>query len=570
MPRPFHARVSPARELKTSTVNTRTHAISREDHDYIFADRFENTAAARPVLERLTYGARPQDIDHFNALGDDDGQRLAGWVDQQLNWQALDDTDAEQRLAAAGYQTLDKTIEQLWQEHRLDSPPWVERIRPVAEVEAARMLRAVYSRRQLYEMLVEFWHDHFNVAGWEFDIAPIFVQYDRDVIRPHALGNFRFMLEEMAKSTAMMIYLDNRRNRSGGYNENFARELMELHTLGVDAYFPGAHHGHVPIGPDGVAEGYSDADVYDVARTFTGWTIKDGHWQYPQENDGTFTYRQAWHEGGSKFVLGQWISPAGQAEARTVMDRIAAHPATARHLCTKLCRRFIDDQPPPALIASSAEVWRQHWQSDDQITRVLRHILTSDELLEGGGRKVRRPWELLIAALRKTDAEIAPQHAHVGDWEPYRHMNALLRQAGHGPFRWPAPDGYPDTARRWTSVSVLGQCWRMLSRLPQHHHSGESILHIQSLTEQAFPAPATRTAPALVDWWTDRLIGRPVAEARRTRLIDFLRQDAAADQPLDLSSNAWGGAGNLAGHYVQDRLRATVSLIMTCPEFHLR
>lgn len=551
-------------------MSTPQYAVSRGEADYIFADRFEHAAPAGHVLERLSYGAGPGDVDEFNALGNSAAHRLNAWVELQLDWQSVNDSAAEQRIAGAGYQTLDKSIQQLWQEHRLDDPPWVDRIRPVAEVEAARLLRAVYSRRQIYEMLVEFWHDHFNVAGWEFDIAPIFVQYDRDVIRPHALGNFRAMLEKAASSTAMMFYLDNRRNRSGGYNENFARELLELHTMGVEVYYPGTDPNVVPAGPGGIAVGYCDHDVYDVARCFTGWTIRDGHWEYPSENDGAFTYRQAWHESTNKFVLKQFIGNQGQQEARVVMDLLAAHPATARHICAKLCRRFIDDEPPEQLVESAATIWRDHWESQDQIARVLRHILTSAQLLEGGGTKIRRPWELLVAALRKTGAEISPRHAHEGDWEPYRHMNALLRQAGHGPFRWPSPDGYPDTARRWTSVSVLGQSWRMLSRLPQHRQGGASILRIQEITEQAFPLSAARTSENLVDWWIDRLIGRPIAPGRRTELIDFLRQNAAPTQPLDISANEWGGENNLSGHYVQDRLRATVSLIMICPEFHFR
>lgn len=556
-------------------------AITRGDgDDQIFSDRFQDTtqeteAFARRILERITYGARPEDVTHFLALGSSSEARLAAFVDEQLDWQAIPDTDVDNRIQAAGFETLEKPITALWADHvRGSQNSWPERNYPVAETDGARIMRATYSRRQLYEMMVEFWHDHFNVAGWEFSIAPVFVQHDRDAIRPQSLGNFRQMLESVATSTAMLYYLDNRANRAGGYNENWARELMELHTLGSDVYYPGATHGHVPIGDDGVAVGYSDADVYDVARCFTGWTVRNGHWNFPNDpayDTGEFFYYSSWHEGGSKNVLGQWISPQGQQEARIVMDRLAAHPATALHICRKLCRRFIADVPPESLVESAAAVWEAHWQDDDQIAHVMRHILTSDPMVEGQGQKVRRPFELMIAAFRKTDAQVAPRH--YDGWSPYGEMLSRFQQTGHGNFRWQPPDGYPDTASRWTSVSVMGQSWRLLSRLPELRDDGSALLRIHELTVAGLPDPAQRTSVALVDWWIERLVGRPVANARRQELIDFLRQNAPASVALDITSNLpdgnWAG-GNLSAHYTPVRLRAVVSMIMILPEFHLR
>lgn len=552
------------------------------DDDVIFPDRFEDRSLdaagfARQVLERFTYGALPEGIDHFLSLGGSSEQRLAAWADLQLEWQALDDSDLDGRLVSAGYSTLGKSISELWADHvRGSQNGWPERNLPVAETDSARLMRATYSRRQLYEMMVEFWHDHFNVPGWGFSIAPVFVQHDRDAIRPQALGNFRQMLEAVAKSTAMLYYLDNRANRSGGYNENWARELMELHTLGSGVYFPGAYHGFIPIGDDGLAVGYSDADVYDVARCFTGWTVRNDHWEFPSDpayDTGEFFYYSNWHEGGSKFVLGQWITPQGQQEAQLVMDRLCIHQATALHLCRKLCRRFIDDEPPEALVESAAGVWRDHWQSGDQIARVMHHIITSDEVMAGQGRKARRPFESMIAALRKTGAEIEPRH--YAGWTPYGELFSLFFQTGHGSFYWPAPNGYPDTAQRWTSASAMGQTWRLLSRLPElrYANDGDFLLRVKELTLQAWTDPAERTAANLVDGWLDRLVGSPVATGRRSELIDFLAQNAGADDPLDITSNApygnWSG-GNLSAHYTPVRLRAMVSLIMMLPEFHQR
>ncbi len=545
--------------------------------DRIFSDRFEDQSSAGPdfalrVLERATYGARPEDLDHFLSLGSNDWQRLSAWLDEQLAWQSIDDSDLDQRLAAAGYQTLDKSITELWADHVRGGG---DRYLPVAETEAARIMRAVYSRRQLYEIMTEFWHDHFSVAGWEFSIAPVFVHYDRDVIRPHALGSFRAMLEAVARSPAMLIYLDNKDNRAGGYNENWARELMELHTLGSDAYYPGAAHGQVPIGDDGLAIGYSDADVYDVARCFTGWTIRNGHWnlpQIPEYDTGDFVFFDNWHEYGSKYVLGDWIDPLGQIEAVLAMNYMCMHRQTAKHLCKKLCQRLIDDEPPQSLIDSAATVWHDNWQADDQIARVVRHVLSSDFFISGGGAKIRRPFELMCAAFRKTAAEIEPQPT--GGWNPWGDLFYRFRQTGHGCFRWPSPDGYPDLGARWTSASVMGQTWRLLSRMPELDDDNDQfLLRIHEQTVAGLPAPSQRSAQGLIDSWLARLIGRPVDASRRIELIDFLRQNAAADAPLDITSGLpdgnWSG-GDLSAHYTPSRLRATVALIMMLPEFHQR
>lgn len=551
-------------------------------NDRIFGDDFvdrssEPTDFSRLAMERLSYGATPELLSEFLALGPSSETRLTAWLDQQLDWQTLTDPDAQSRLAAAAYSSLSKSTAQLWSDHvRGSMTNWPQRYYPLTETEDARFIRALYSRRQLYEMMVEFWHDHFNVYGWEFMTAPVFAAYDRDAIRPFALGNFREMLENVAKSTAMLYYLDNRDNRTGGYNENWARELMELHTLGVDVYFPGAQHGKVPIGDDGLAVGYSDADVYDAARCFTGWTVRNGHWQLPQTPDydtGEFLYWSNWHEPGQKFVLGQWISNIGQQEARMVMDFLARHRSTARHICRKLIRRFITDDPTQEMVDSAAEVWRLNWDQHDQIPRVLRHILTVDNLNSGAGQKVRRPFEMVAAFMRKTGAQIEPRRWN--GWQPYGEFFNRFIQTGHASFNWPAPDGYPDSAVRWLSASSMGQTWRLLSRMPELRmpNDGPFLLRIHEITLAGIPQASERTASRLADFWIERLIGRPVGQARRTGVIDFLRQNADSDAPLDLTTDAPYGrwsAGNLSNHYTPVRLRVAVSMIAMFAEFHQR
>jgi len=554
----------------------------RGDEDPIFNDRFEDASTAGVdfawrVLERASYGARPQDVAAFLALGDSNDARLSAWLDLQLDQSALPDADLQSRLASMGFSTLEKSISELWADHVLGGmADWPERYFPVAETDAARWMRALYSNRQVYEMMVEFWHDHFNVAGWDFSIAPVFVQHDRDSIRPEALGNFRTLLESVATSTAMLYYLDNLSNRSGGYNENWARELLELHTLGVDVYFPGASHGAVPPGDDGLAVGYSDADVYDVARCFTGWTVRNGHWQFPdtaEYNTGEFFYYPNWHEGGNKYVLGQWLPPAGQQQARDVMDLLARHSATARHLATKICRRFVADDPSQSLIDPTASLWQAAWQAPDQIAQVMRHVLTSQEFKQGQGSKVRRPFELVANAMRKMDAEFEPRH--FGQWNPYSEFFNRFQLTGHASFQWPAPDGYPDTQARWTSASVMGQSWRLLSRLPEFRDpsDGPFLMRVQDITIDAFPDAADRSAVNLVDFWVERLVHGRVHTGRRQEFIDFLRQNADPEDALDITDGFPNGnwsQGNLSAHYTPVRLRAMVSLILMSPEFYQR
>ena len=228
------------------------------------------------VLNRAAFGPWPGDIAAFNALGTSDDQRLQAWVDTQLNPAAIPDPDCDARLANSGFTTLNKTLEQLWAQHILGNPPWEVRMRPFWETQRATFIRAVYSRRQLKEVLADFWHNHFNVFGDDSIQGPVFVHYDRDVIRANMLGNFRAMLEAVARSTGMMYMLDNYTSSVTGPNENFARELFELHTMGAENYFGVMRQDDVPVDPQGRPLGYVDADVFEATRCFTGWSVANG------------------------------------------------------------------------------------------------------------------------------------------------------------------------------------------------------------------------------------------------------------------------------------------------------
>ncbi len=533
------------------------------------ASRPVRITLARPplavrALGNMTYGATAADVVAFDALGGSDAARLAAWVDRQLAWESIDDGAVEARLSAAGYTTLGKSLQQLWADHVLGDPEWEVRMRPAWEVQRAALVRAVHSKRQLREVVVSFWHDHFNVMASDYSAAPVYVHYDRDVIRANALGNFRAMLEAVARSTAMLYFLDNRSNTRAGPNENFARELMELHTFGTENYLGFVDPFQVPPCPEDPSYpiGYTDIDVYETASAFTGWTVKDGHWEFPTENDGTFAYRSTWHDAGPKFPLGMFLNPEQPAlkDGRDILDRLASHPRVARFICRKLIRRFFADRPSQPLVDSAAAVFRANWKQPDQIARTLRHILTSDAALYDWGQKIRRPFEAVAAALRASGSDWTPR---VDDG---RSDEFMWRMAftGHTPYDWPAPNGYPDTATAWSGSNSLGMTWKLLNWLTEAEDDGGTpLLPILAATRSGVPS---WTSTNLVDFWCRRLLG--YLPARRNVLVDFMRQNGAAGDVV-ADTDAWS-ANDLKKHYNQQRLRSMVSLVLMSPEFLAR
>lgn len=576
-----------------------TSAPSGSLPDLIFADGMESPPMdpvlpplAVRVLNKCAYGPRPGDVAAFNALGPTDDLRLATWVDRQLDPGTISDSACDNRIASGGYATINLTLAQMWATYvRGSQASGNERYWPCDEAACLKLVRAVYSERQLFEVMVDFWHNHFNVTGWEYSIAPVFMHYDRDVMRGihptsgkrYALGNFRALLEEVAKAPAMLMFLDNKSSRGAGFNENFARELCELHTLGAVHYYPTIDPNEVPRDGNGAPLGYCDNDVYEAARALTGWTMRDDHWEFPElpEYDtGEFLYYPTWHDKAGKYILGYYIiaNRPAMADGRTVFDLLCQHPGTARNICRKLCRRFISDDPPEALVESAAQIWKAQWQAPDQIAQVLRHILNSTAFKTTWGEKTKRPWEALMQAFRATSAVITPK-ARTSTWNSYSELTSLFQQTGHGPFRWPTPDGYPDHSRKWQAVSPLSQTWRVLSRLPELRVPGGDenspaayFLRIEEVSRAQFPTPAVATAGAVVDFWINRIHGHQIASERRDEIVCFLgqRTDPAQAATVQLTwDNVWN-SGDLSKHYTLPRLRATVALVAMCPEFYQR
>ncbi len=517
------------------------------------------------ALNHLTFGVTPALISQFNALGANDTARLTAFVDQQLNPAAIDDSALDTRLANAGYTTLGKSLTQLWADHVATDPAYEIRMRPAAEVQRAALVRAVHSKRQLQEVMAGFWHNHFNVTINDFSAGPVFVHYNRDVIRGNALGNFRTMLEAVAQSTSMMYFLDNASNTRSGPNENFARELLELHTLGAENYLGFVDPFQVPPCPEDPTYpiGYTDVDVYETASAFTGWSVKDGHWQYPTEDDGTFVYRQAWHDSGPKFVLGKFLNPEqpSMKDGRDILDRLASHPRVAKFICRKLIRRFVSDKPDQALIDSAAAIFRANWQSPNQIALTLRHILLSNAFINSWGQKNRRPFELAAATLRALGSDWTARVADAKSDELFWRMSFT----GNLPYEWPAPNGYPDTGVAWSGSNSYAMSWKLLNWISETSENNVFMAPILDLTRSNV---TSWTSNNLVDFWCQRILGALPVASRRQTLVAFMAQNGTATEVI-ADTDAWA-ASNPKAHYNQQRLRSMVALILMSPEFMSR
>lgn len=330
---------------------------------------------------------------------------------------------------------------------------YAERSRPADEVISASLIRAVHASAQLREVMTQFWHDHFNVHAQKDEFVSVFFPAYDAGLRAQALGNFRELLGHVAKSPSMLVYLTNDESRASPANENFARELLELHTLGAGRYWNDRYRAWdaVPGAAAGLAEGYLDEDVWEVARCFTGWTVGDGRWVAEGEatpKTGRFAYVEAWHDPYQKRVLGRAFPShqAALADGEAVLDLLATHPGTARFVCEKLARRLLADAPDPGLVERLAGVFLAASGAPDQIAQVIRALVADPAFAATPPGKLRRPFEFLAALLRATGAEVASTE-NGWAWE--------LSRAGWLQHSYPPPTGHPDRAEAWASGVVL-------------------------------------------------------------------------------------------------------------------
>ncbi len=427
------------------------------------------------LLNRLTYGPRHTDLAHLAEVG------AQAWIEEQLAPESLDDTGCEIRLRPLDSLDLDAaTLFDLYGDQLFDDQ---DTLSAPAELRQATLLRQVYSRRQLYELMVEFWTDHFNISVEKGDCFYLKTVDDREVIRPHALGKFRDLLWASAHSPAMLIYLDNQANEQSHPNENYARELMELHTLGVDG-------------------GYTQADVMEMARCLTGWSVKEHFWR------GKFTFRGELHDGGPKRVLGMEIPAAGQQEAEQVIEMLAQHESTAHFIARKLARRFLGDDPPTALVQAAMRAFQQ---TDGDITAVLRVLLLDGATaLDSLRPKYKRPVNFVASALRQTQAETDAGPA----------IQRYLERMGQLPFTWPTPDGFPDKDADWQG-NLLPR-WQFALALVRNETPGARV-DIDALLAGA------STLPEMLDRLSRLFLGGPLSVRSRDALLQSLA--GLADEP---------------------------------------
>jgi uncharacterized protein (DUF1800 family) len=433
-------------------------------------------------LNRTSFGPTREELEKVQQSG------ITAYLDQQLRPEQIGDSVVADRVAELKTMRLSsRELLELYpqaavaQAKGMDMSQMQGPRQVILELQLARLIRAVYSQRQLYEVMVDFWSNHFNIFAGKGADRWLSTSFDRDTIRPHALGSFKDLLTATAQSPAMLFYLDNwmsvspqspaaqrgANNRRQGINENYAREVMELHTLGVDG-------------------GYTQKDIQEVARCFTGWTIERPRGQ------GEFRFEQRFHDNGAKTVLGTHIAAGGGMEdGLKVIDILASHPATARFIATKLARRFVADDPPAAVVSKASAVFQQ---SGGDIASVVRAIIDSSEFFSGDfyHGKVKKPLEYVASALRVTAAETKITHPLL------RYLNRM----GEPLFLAQPPTGHPDMGASWISPDMLLTRINFVSdlvgnRLPGSRIRKDTVGDLESMISLIAPdsiSPGTRAA----------------------------------------------------------------------------
>lgn len=461
------------------------------------------------LLRRATYGPTPAALTEIRRLG------RQAWLDRQLDPASIADDACDDLVGR--FHRLDWTVTQAMR--NLDSGSWDL----MFDLGVATLARACWSKRQLLEVMVDFWSNHLNATNPSDEVWFSRHDYDRTVIRRHALGRFEDMLLASATHPAMLLYLDNAYSTKEDPNENYGRELLELHTVGVEA-------------------GYTEEDMRNSTLAMTGFGI---NW-----DTGTFKYWKWDHHVGPLRVMG-WTHPNGTPAGgydvgRAYLRYLARHPATARHIAAKLCLRFVSDSPPPGLVGTLAQTYLDN---DTEIVPVLRKLFASTAFKGSLGAKVRRPLEDLVATVRILG--IKPDATGVtGMQELYWMVESL----GHAPMAWHPPNGYPDVAEAWRSAG--GTLGRWNSHMSLAAHWWPEKLQRPPL-RQLLPQELPATHGALVQALARRLLFRPLSTGHRNAVLRLIGKNAAA--PLRKSDEA-----------VKWRLPYLVSLLLDAPHFQIR
>ncbi|MDX2223050.1 MAG: DUF1800 domain-containing protein [Rhodospirillaceae bacterium] len=543
------------------------------------------------AINRVSFGARDLDVTRAQQMGWD------AWIDDQLAPPAGDDAGTAQILSNSTYRivygarddmngtwpavdeerplnSLTMTGQELFETYdevfRLRTLPQTEIGRLVEETIAATWIRNVHSTYQVREFLTDFWHRHFNVASSEgAQVQFALPTYDRDVMRKHALGNFRELVEANAKSTSMLFYLDNADSRAFIPNENYARELLELHTMGRGSYLgvvatPTAQGTSnltataVPmngLGTGTQSAGFTDTDILHASRALSGWTVAMGQriGTRTLPRTGEFVFEPTYHNRNAGAFMGidlRPLQPTQEAnfplaveQGRKVIELAAEHTRTGGFVVGKLAHRMFGDSPPQELVYRAYQAWMDNRKSSNQIAEVMRVFLTSDEIANAPPTKLRRPYEKVMAFARAVNARIRPHRAMFTTFGGTRDMV----------FQWPSPDGWPDDNVYWLSTSATMTQWNALLTAMA---SGPLSASITAESVQ------TKSITVLLDDWIQRIVGRPISTAGYNALVSM----ATASTGI----RAYVGMGTASTTTIETELRRLVALIATAPEFAYR
>jgi uncharacterized protein (DUF1800 family) len=518
-------------------------------------------SAAAHVVSRLTFGARPGDVAAVERMG------VERWIDLQLYPERIPDRATDSVLALLETQRK-RAFELL-----ADNPPPEElapRLRPrmqmdsiisqpteadsaqyrtaqrtaqalTAQIATARVLRATMSERQLLEVMTDFWANHFSVAAGKSPNRYALVEYERDVLRPNALGAFRDLLGAVAKSPQMLFFLDQwqslvdsmnpsgvearirerraamatppmndrslvdmmNRRRTTGRNENYARELLELHTVGANG-------------------GYTQADVVAVARALTGWTIDR------PDLGGPFLFRGDVHDAGEKVVLGKRL-PGGRGieDGEQVLDILAAHPSTARFIARKLVVRFVSDSPPPQLVERAATAFQR---TNGNIREVVRTIVTSPEFFADDAfrAKVKTPFEFVVSTLRALNA----------DPDTTARRSQAVARLGQPIWGRQSPDGWPDRADAWMNSGALLNRVNLASQVASGSVPGVSVAK-WTPAQRLLNLGAEQQVDGVI---SELLLGRASTTTRAAMIEAHVSATEAGRRPVDRLADVIGVA----------------------------
>ena len=434
------------------------------------------------VLNRLGVGPRPGDVD--KVLADGGWEK---WVEAQLDPEKIADSYLDDELPQR-FPYLKMTLSEMRSKYQIPENTYNNpELRRGLRNEV--LFRAVMSNRQFQEVMVDFWRNHFFVNQPDRD-APLrswtAIDYERNVIRKHAFGKFRNMLFASATHPAMLEYLDNYQSKANAWNENYAREVMELHTLGADHY-------------------YNERDVLELSKTLTGWTY---------DRDLKFVFKPDWHQAGTKTVLGKTM-PGGKEGGEQALAMLASHPGTAQFISEKLCRYLVNDNPPPALVRKVASVFRE---SSGDLPKVYRAIVMSPEFLarENYRAKFRTPFEFTVSAIRATNAKLSDG----------TETCAVIAKMGEPIYDCEDPTGFYDQAEAWMDAGVLTTRWDFAWKMVRGSIGGVEVP----------PDFASRYASLSPQEARDKMVHDLVGADIGDRTAQSLSKAAASNDPAEMLS----------------------------------